>query len=65
MYKSNDEIKFDNLWDYMEEMGIATSEEMGLAVALCGKSSLTLERVLFIRTGYHSLEQIQEEMEED
>lgn len=49
------------LWDYMEETGIATSEEMGLALALCGNNLHTLERVLDVRTGYHSLEQILEE----
>lgn len=61
MCKSNDEIERDILWESMVVWGIATTEELGLAVALCGNTLQTLERVLYIRTGYRSLEQIREE----
>lgn len=57
--------EMEELWDYMEETGIATSKEMGLAVALCGSNLNTLERVLYIRTGYRSLEQMLEELTEE
>lgn len=62
-YRTTSE-KRDNLWDYLTETEIATDEELGLAVALCGYTLETLERVLYIRTGYRSLEQIREEEEE-
>lgn len=57
--------KMIKLWDYMVEMGIATDEEIGLATALMGRTEQTLESVLYIRTGYRSLEQIEEEEEEE
>ena len=49
------------LWDNMTELGIATDEELNLACALCGITEETLKRVLYIRTGYRSLEQMWEE----
>lgn len=45
-------------WDTMIELGIATNEELGLACALCGTSNETLESVLYIRTGYRTIEQM-------
>ena len=51
---------FEELWDFMENYEIATREEIGLAVALCGHTVQTLESVLFIRTGYRSMEQFLE-----
>lgn len=55
---------FSETWDFMEEMGIATADEMALACYLCGHTVETLEKVLDIRTGYHSIEQYKEcEME--
>lgn len=52
--------KFDEAWDFMEEYGIATADELSLACYLCGKTLETLEKVLDIRTGYHSIEQYKE-----
>ena len=54
----------NKLWDTMVELGIATNEELGLAVVLCGNTQHTLERVLYIRTGYRNLEQIEKEEKE-
>ena len=51
------------LWDNITELGIATNEELGLACALCGTTEETLKSVLYIRTGYRSLEQMWEEEE--
>ena len=53
------------IWENLVEMGIATNEELGLACALCGTTEHTLNRVLYIRTGYRSLEQMWEDEEED
>lgn len=44
-------------WDFMTELGIATDDEMGLAIALCGKNLHTMERVLYIKTGYRNIDQ--------
>lgn len=55
----------NNTWDTMVALGVATDEELGLAVALCGKTIETLNQVLYIRTGYRSLEQMMEELEEE
>lgn len=49
------------MWETMVEMGIATDDEIGLAVGLCGPTIQTLESVLYIRTGYRSLDQMIEE----
>lgn len=60
-----EEREMMELWDYMVDCGIATDEEIGLATALCGRNLYTLESVLYIKTGYRSLEQIREEEDED
>lgn len=51
------------IWDMLVDLGIATDEEIGLATALCGTSIYTLESILYIRTGYRSIEQMMEEDE--
>ena len=45
------------IWEMITEFGIATEEELGLAVALCGMTEQTLNSVLYIRTGYRTIEQ--------
>ena len=50
----------DALWDYLEETGIATKDELCLVCCINGTSLDTLESVLYARTGYRSLEQIQD-----
>jgi hypothetical protein len=55
--------KENYIWDTLVELGIATNEELGLAITLCGKSEQTLNRVLYIRTGYRDLEQMFDEEE--
>jgi hypothetical protein len=53
----------EELWDYLEEMGIATSEELRLITSINGQNLESLESVLYCRTGNRSLEQIKEELE--
>ena len=54
------------MYDYMVESGITTAEELNLARNLVdGEWSEVLSRVLYIRTGYHTLEQMMAEEEED
>ena len=55
-----------DLYDTIVELDIATTEELNLARCLvCGSWEEVLNSVLFIRTGFRSLEQYLEyEMEE-
>lgn len=54
-------------YDQMVEMGIATAEELNLAFNLIGGPwSIVFDKIVYIRTGYHSFEQyIQEEIERE
>lgn len=58
MEYSNQELKMFELWDYMVEFGICTDAEIGLVTALNGRRLDVLESILYIRTGYNSLEQM-------
>lgn len=53
-------------YDYMVEMDIATPQELNLARNLVSGSWMeVLNAVLYVRTGYHDLQQyIHEEMED-
>lgn len=54
------------LYDYMVETEIATAEELNLARNLVDGSWLeVLNRVLYARTGYHSLDQLLDAEEEE
>lgn len=45
-------------YDQMVELGVATSEELNLAFNLIGGPwEIVLDKVVYIRTGYHSFEQ--------
>lgn len=57
--------KMTKIWDRMVEMEVATDRELGLAVALCGMTEQTLNQVLYIRTGYRTIEQMIEEEFDD
>lgn len=59
------DARMEYIWDTMVELGIATTGELGLATALCGTTEETLNRVLYIKTGYRTIEQIVEEEEEE
>lgn len=54
--------RINMIWGTMVEMGVATNEELGLAVALCGRTEQTLNQVLYIRTGYRTIEQMIDEI---
>lgn len=54
------------MYDYLVEAGIATAEELNLARNLVdGEWEEVLSQVLYIRTGYHTLEQMMDEEEEE
>lgn len=50
---------FFDTWDAIIELGIATDDELGLVTALNGRSTSVLLDVLYIRTGYRDLEQLE------
>lgn len=54
------ETQFNNLWDYLTENDIATTEEISLVTDINGYNLDSLESILYCRTGYHTLEQAQE-----
>lgn len=60
MCRTND---INNLWDYLVNNSIATQEELELITSINGYSVDTLNDVIYARTGYHDLEQLQEESE--
>lgn len=55
-----------HLYDYMVETEIATAEELNLARNIVDGSWLeVLNRVLYARTGYYSLDQLLDAEEEE
>lgn len=48
-------------WNYLTETRIATDEEIGLVTAIKGTNLETMKAILYVRTGYNSIEQIEEE----
>ena len=53
----NRDKKRDDLWDFLEEMEIATKNELQLVTSINGYNLEALESVLYARTGYRDLEQ--------
>ena len=53
----------EELYDYLVDYEIATEKEIWLVCSINGTNLDSLESILYSRTGYRSLEQIQE-MEE-
>ena len=54
----------EELYDYLVEYEIANEKEIGLVCSINGTNLESLESILYVRTGYRSLEQLGE-MEED
>ena len=48
------------LWDYLVENNIATEEELKLVTQINGYNEESLENVLYARTGYRSLDQLED-----
>ena len=48
------------IWDYIIENGIATEEELQLVTCINGYNEEALNDVIYARTAYHSVEQIEE-----
>ena len=50
----------NKLWDYILAYNIATIDEIHLVTSINGTNLESLESILYCRTGYRSLEQINE-----
>jgi len=55
-----EEKTIEKAWDYLTETGIATEDELQLITSINGYNIETLNSVLYARTGYRSIEQIEE-----
>lgn len=49
------------LWDEILERGIATAEELELITSINGYNIESLNDVIYCRTGYNSIDQMDEE----
>ena len=54
-------MKLHEYWLYLVEVGIATESELRLVTRIIGYSVETLDKVLYVRTGYRSIEQFIEQ----
>ena len=53
------------MYDQLVDMGIATADEINLVYTITGgRWTYILETILYIRTGYRSIEQMLEEEED-
>ena len=51
----------DELWDYLQDNNLASDETLKIVTSINGFTLETLESVLYAVTGYHTLDQINEE----
>jgi len=66
---NNEEFKiiddYNDLYDYLTDNEIFTHEEIAIAVYFGGDDLETLQNLLYFRTGYRSLEQLEEEFNDN
>ena len=49
------------VWELLVDMGIATDEELQLVTSINGYNIDTLNDIIYVRTGYHDIEQLEME----
>lgn len=52
--------ELDNYWDFLIDNCIATEEEIKLVTSINGYNETSLNDILYVRTGYRSIEQYKE-----
>ena len=52
----------DHVLDRIIELDIATEEELSLVTAINGYNEEALNDIIYVRTGYRSIEQLMEEI---
>ena len=55
----------NQVWDYIIENAIATEDELKLVTCINGFNEDTLNDVIYARTGYHSVDQLEGKDEDD
>jgi len=53
-------MTIEDVWDYLVESQIATKEELTLITNINGYNEQSLNDVIYARTGYRDIEQLQE-----
>ena len=53
--------EIERMWETLVDMGIATEEELQLVTSINGYNIDTLNDVIYVRTGYHDIEQLEME----
>lgn len=51
----------ERVWETLVDMGIATDEELQLVTSINGYNIDTLNDIIYVRTGYHDIEQLEME----
>lgn len=51
----------EDVWGLLVDMEIATDEELQLVTSINGYNIDTLNDVIYVRTGYHDMEQLEME----
>jgi len=54
----NNTFRMHDLWCYLRKKGLATESEMRLVLRINGHKLSSLESILYTRTGYRTLEDI-------
>jgi hypothetical protein len=54
----NNTFRMHDLWCYLTKKGLATEQECELVLRINGHKLSSLESILYIRTGYKTLEDI-------
>ena len=57
--------ELDKMWDYLIDHDIATEQELQLVTSINGYNADTLNDVLYVRTGYRSIEQLEDDVLEE
>ena len=53
-------MNLEQMWDYLVEGCIATRDELVLVTNINGYNEQALNDVLYVKTGYRSIEQLEE-----
>ena len=58
------DIDIQSTWKYLVDQGIATEQELILVTYINGYNMESLNDIIYVRTAYHDVEQLQEEDED-
>ena len=61
---NNNDIDIGSTWVYLVDKGIATEQELILVTYINGYNMESLNDIIYVRTAFHDVEQLQEEDEE-